>query len=74
MQKGTVADLFRNRFVTCLTLKIMYLWFFASMGYYFLAWGSIPGNSRVRVGFRVGFRVRNIFIFLGFRGFEVDSL
>ena len=45
MQKGTVADLFRNRFVTCLTLKIMYLWFFASMGYYFLAWGSIPGKT-----------------------------
>ena len=47
MKKGTVADLFRDRFVTCLTLKIMYLWFFASMGYYFLAWGSIPGKSYV---------------------------
>lgn len=47
MKQGTVADLFRNRFVLCLTLKIMYLWFFASMGYYFLAWGSIPGKASV---------------------------
>lgn len=60
MKKGTVADLFRDRFVTCLTLKIMYLWFFASMGYYFLAWGSIPGKTYARG--------------LGFSGFGVDSM
>lgn len=51
IEKGTVADLFRTRFVTCLTLKIMYLWFFASMGYYFLAWGSIPGSVLVTNAF-----------------------
>ena len=60
MKKGTVADLFRDRFGTCLTLKIMYLWFFASMGYYFLAWGSIPGKTYARG--------------LGFNGFWVDSM
>merc|ERR1719454_632709 len=51
VKKGTVSDLFRTRFVLCLTLKIMYLWFFASMGYYFLAWGSIPGSVLVTNAF-----------------------
>jgi len=42
-ENASAKLLFRNWTVAKITIKVIYLWGYVSMVYYFLAWGTIPG-------------------------------